>query len=308
MTSPGYLLKKFLAHLREGTLQQRFASALRERRWARRDRWWEGEGKLREFMDHEVEPGVSLRLYFDSAIAQDIYCHDHEVAERAFVRFFLRPGDVFVDIGANLGLYSVLASGLVGPGGAVFSFEPDPKTHERLLFNLKTNGCTNVQPFQCALSNADETRTMQISGAGFDAYNSFATPVRGEGTFQSREVACVSFDSFASQHPAMQKAAMVKVDVEGWEAMVLQGAKKQLSGDAAPVLLIEFNDQAAKSSGQPCSELYRWLQSLGYSMFTFEARGKRLVPLPHREHYVYDNVLAMKNTAFVTGRIGGTVA
>jgi hypothetical protein len=145
---------------------------------------------------------------------------------------------------------------------------------------------------------------MQISAAGFDAYNSFATPVRGEGTFQSREVACVSFDSFASQHPAMQKAAMMKVDVEGWETMVLHGAKKQLSGDAAPVLLIEFNDQAAKSSGQPCAELYRWLQSLGYSMFTFEAPGRRLVPFPFREHYIYDNVLAMKDRDFVIGRIG----
>lgn len=308
MKSPGYLLKKLLSHLREGTLKRRFARARREWRWARRDRWWNRQGRLREFMDHEVEPGVSLRLFFDSAIAQDIYCHDHEIAERAFVRLFLRPGDVFADIGANLGLYSVLASGIVRPDGAVFSFEPDPKAHERLLFNLQANGCTNVQPFQCALSNADETRTMQISTKGYDAYNSFGTPVRGEGTFQSREVACVSFDSFASQHPALQKVAMMKVDVEGWETMVLQGAQKQLSGDAAPVVLLEFNDQAAKSSGQPCSQLYRWLEGLGYSLYTFEAKGRRFVPYPYRENFVYDNVLAIKNLDVVKGRIGGAIA
>ena len=255
-------------------------------------------------MDHEAEPGVRLRLHFDSAIARDIYCHDHEVAERAFVRLFLKPDDVFVDIGANLGLYSVLASGIVGPSGAVFSFEPDPKAYERLLFNLKANDRTNVQTFQLALSNADETRAMQISTKGFDAYNSFATPVCGEGTFQSRDVTCVSYDSFAGQHPVMQKAVMVKVDVEGWETMVVHGAKRHLSGDAAPVVMLEFNDQAAKSSGQPCCELYRWLQALGYSIYTFDARNRRLVPHPYQEHYVYDNVFAIKNLDYVTQRIG----
>lgn len=308
MKSPAYYLEKLAKHVREGTMKRRIARAMRDRRWARKDRWWEAQSKKSEFTDSEVEPGVRLRLYFDSAIAKDIYCHDHEVDERAFVRLFLRPGEVYADIGANLGLYSVIASQTVGANGAVFSFEPDPKTHERLLFNLKANDCKNVQPFQLALSNVDESRVMQISTAGFDAYNSFGTPVRGESTFKPVDVACVSFDSFAEQNPLLRNVAMMKVDVEGWESMVLRGAEKQLSGASAPVLQIEFNDQAAKALGQPCSELYRWLQKLGYSIHTFDAKNRCLVPHPYAEHYVYDNVFAVKNIEFVTARIQGTLA
>jgi FkbM family methyltransferase len=308
MKSPAYYLGKMVQHVREGTVKRRITRAMRERRWARNNRWWDAQSKTNEFTDSEVEPGVRLRLYFDSAIARDIYCHDHEVDERAFVRLFLRPGDVFADIGANLGLYSVIASQAVGPSGSVFSFEPDPKTHERLLHNLKANDCRNVQPFQLALSNVDETRPMQISTAGYDAYNSFGTPVRGEDTFKAVDVACVSFDSFAQQHPQLHKVTMMKVDVEGWESMVLRGAEKQLSGDTAPVLQVEFNDQAAKALGLPCSELYRWLQKLGYSIHTFDAKKKRFIPHPYLEHYVYDNVFAIKNLDMVTSRIQGTPA
>lgn len=308
MKNPVYYFEKLIKHLREGTLVKRISLAMTQQRWALRDRWWDRQGRSREFIDTEVEPGMRLRLYFDSAIARDIYCHDHEIGERAFVHRFLRPGDVFVDVGANLGLYSVIASKAVGANGSVFAFEPDPKTHGRLLFNLKANNCQNVQAFELALSSEDETRLMQVSATGYDAYNSFGTPVRGEGTFRSHEVSCVSFDSFASQMPRLHDVTMMKVDVEGFETMALRGAQKQLSGATAPVLQIEFNDQAAKSLGLPCSELYLWLQKLGYSIYTFERRTGKLIPHPYRDHYVYDNVFAIKDLEFVKSRIQGTRA
>lgn len=301
--SPAYYLGKLVKHIREGTLERRIARKFRDLRWARLDRWWERQRRKAEFIDTNVEQGVRLRLYFDNVIDKDIYCHDHEIAERAFLRVFLRPGDVFVDIGANLGLYSILASQLVGADGSVFSFEPDPRSHERLLHNLGVNGCANVRAYQLALSNVDESRVMQVSSGGYDAYNSFGTPVRGESTFAPVEVDCVSFDSFASNHPRLSNTTMMKVDVEGWETMVLHGAEAQLSGDTAPILQVEFNDQAAKAVGQPCSELYLWLQKLGYSIYTFDAKHMKLVPHPYAEHYVYDNVFAIKCLDMVTDRI-----
>lgn len=303
MKSPAYYLDRLARHARAGTLGLRFRQQITRARHARLDRWWDRQARSREFFDVEVEPGVKLRLHFDSAIARDIYCHDHEAGERAFVRRLLRPGDVFVDVGANLGLYSIIASRCVGSEGAVFAFEPDPRTHDRLLHNLQANECRNVRPFRFALSNEDETRAMQISTAGFDAYNSFGTPVRGEGTFEETPVSCVSFDSFAKKEPLLQKARMMKVDVEGWETMVLHGAQECLSKPDAPVLLVEFNDYAAQSTGHSCADLYRWLGERGYSIFMYDSRRNDLRSHPLLDHYVYDNVIAAKDLGFVKTRI-----
>jgi FkbM family methyltransferase len=302
--SPIYYLAKFVKHLQRGSLRARCEQAFTQCRWALRERWWSKQAVTRKHFDYDIEPGVRLRLHFDSAIAKDIYCHDHELAERAFIRRFLRPGDTFVDVGANLGLYSIIASQLVGSDGFVCAFEPDPMVYSRLLFNLQTNSCSNVKAFQLALSNADELRAMQISNAGYDAYNSFGIPVRGDGTFETREVACVRYDSFARREPRLRSATMIKVDVEGWESMVLKGAVDSLSREPAPLLQLEFNDQAAKALGLPCSELYKWLRSLGYSIYTFDLRRQQLIPHPLLDHYVYDNVLATKDIQSLNKRIG----
>ena len=303
MKSPAYYLDRLARHARAGTLGLRFRQQMTRIRHARLDKWWDRKSREHDFFDAEVEPGVTLRLHFDSAIARDIYCHDHETGERAFVRRFLRPGDVFVDVGANLGLYSIIASRRVGSDGTVFAFEPDPRTHDRLLHNLRVNECRNVRPFRLALSMEDETRLMQISTAGFDAYNSFGTPVRGDGTFKETPVTCVSFDSFAAKEPLLQRARMMKVDVEGWETMVLHGASERLSAEDAPVLLVEFNDYAAQSTGHSCSDLYRWLGERGYSIFMYDARRNELRSHPLLDHYVYDNVIAAKDLAAVKTRI-----
>jgi len=302
--SPVSYLTKLMMHMRAGTLGNRCKLAFKQARGAMFESWWARQALKTDYFDHEVEPGVLLRLYFDSAIAKDIYCHNHELAERALLRHFLRPGDTFIDVGANLGLYSILASRLLGPDGLVFSFEPDPKVFARLLFNLKANGSDNVKAFQLALSNMDETRAMQISNAGFDAYNSFGTPVRGAGTFESHDVTCVRYDSLTKIEPRMARASMIKIDVEGWERMVLQGAIEQLSRENAPLLQLEFNDQAAGSLGLSCKELHQWLNSLGYSLYTFDHRNVELVPHPLKEHYVYDNVFATKDIVSLRQRIG----
>jgi len=307
MNSPVYYLQKTVTHMRAGTLRNRCELAIEQCRGSLFERRWARRALTKEYFDYEVESGMRLRLHFDSAIARDIYCHDHELAERALLRRFLRPGDTFVDVGANLGLYSVLASRLVGPDGLVFSFEPDPKVYARLLFNLEANDCSNVRTFQLALSSLDETRAMQISNAGFDAYNSFGTPVRGEGTFEAHDVACVRYDALTKVEPRMASASMIKVDVEGWESMVLHGAIEQLSRENAPLLQLEFNDQAAKSVGLPCKELYQWLNSLSYSVYTFDHKNVELAPHPLKEHYIYDNVFATKDIVSLRQRIGARV-
>ena len=96
----------------------------------------------------------------------------------------------------------------------------------------------------------------------------------------------------------------MKIDVEGWESYVLQGGAKSLGGPDAPLLQVEFTEDAAKAAGCSCQALYRMLSELGFEMFTFDASSNALAPDPMRDRYPYVNLLATKNPESINARLG----
>src|SRR5262249_50498938 len=101
----------------------------------------------------ELQPNIQMRLYGDSELCRLIYCRNFEATERAFANHFLRSGDVFVDVGANIGLFTLIAADRVGPTGKVIAFEPTSTTFDRLLRNVRLNRFSNVQCVKSALSD-----------------------------------------------------------------------------------------------------------------------------------------------------------
>jgi hypothetical protein len=97
----------------------------------------------------------------------------------------------------------------------------------------------------------------------------------------------------------------MKIDVEGWEVRMLQGAQQTLSANDAPVLLIEFNGTALKNAGSSYAELYRTLESLGYGLYQIGKKGRTLhhfrIPSAYQSPH---NLVAVKNFARVMRRIG----
>src|SRR5262249_39728633 len=104
-----------------------------------RFRWQQFNDSLREFrlatvaarphtLVIKLQPAVKMRLYGDSELCRLIYCRHFEATERAFLNRFLRPGDVFVDVGANIGLFTLIAAACVLPAGRVVAFEPTSLT------------------------------------------------------------------------------------------------------------------------------------------------------------------------------------
>src|SRR6266699_2559349 len=119
----------------------------------RREAWWKAHaGESRSFL-FDLQPGVRIRLHLNSELCRLIYCRHFEATEREFLNRFLRPGDTFVDVGANIGLFTLIAARLVGPQGRVLSFEPTPETFARLTKNVQTNRLENVSCQQLALSD-----------------------------------------------------------------------------------------------------------------------------------------------------------
>lgn len=158
----------------------------------------------------------------------NIYCGLHEFVEMAFVLHVLRPGDLLLDIGANIGSYTVLASRLCG--ARTIAFEPDPGTVSALKKNIAANGLEGLARVEeCALG--DRNGEIQFT-VGLDTVNRVA-----EGTdLPSRTVAVRRLDDVCRD----ENPALIKMDVEGFEDQVLTGAERVLAKPSLLAVQSEF--------------------------------------------------------------------
>lgn len=169
---------------------------------------------------------------------------DYEPAERELVRRALRPGDVFADVGAHVGLFSILAAKRVGSQGKVYAFEPSSGTFDALRVNVRRNGVDGiVVPRRIALSDSDGEESIQIGDARYSAWTSFGRVPPGEAVGSER-VETRTIDSLV-RASLIERPFLLKVDVEGWELHVLRGGAETFAGADAPHLIVEFTDVAA---------------------------------------------------------------
>ena len=250
----------------------------------------------------ELQPGLKIRLHGDSELCYLIYCRHFESNEREFLNRFLRPGDVFVDVGANIGLFTLIAAERAGPEGKVLAFEPTAKTFGRLVENVRLNELSNVECLKLALSDSRGHLQLTQCSDGYDAWNSLARPVIG-GSLQTSQIEAVDWDQFARERGLLGSITMMKIDVEGWEARVLEGGKEFFARSDAPMLQVEFTDEAAEAAGSSCHALYDCLEGYGYKMFVYDPGEKRLVAESKREKYPFLNLLAAKDPEFVELRL-----
>ncbi len=300
-------LPRVFYHLRNGSLRESIIKTWRLNRWEKGPPLWDSLQGRSESFEIDLQPDVRMNMYFDSVLCRWIYRGDFELEERDFVNAFLRPDDVFIDVGANIGVYSLIAGYCVGRWGTVYSFEPHTTTFKRLCENVRLNQLENVVSFRMALSDKDGVLPLQISTDGFDAWNSFAKPNDNQ-TVAVEEVKCVQWDTFAAEQDLAGRTTIMKMDVEGWESRVLSGGKKVLSRDDAPVLLIEFSDSEAEAAESSCAEVYNSLLDLGYQIFIYDHKNRSIIPDPLREAYEFANLIAAKDPAFVQDRINTQIS
>jgi FkbM family methyltransferase len=214
----------------------------------------------------------------------------------------LRPGDIFVDVGANVGLYSVIAGRLVGKTGAVYAFEPCKSTFDKLVENVTLNRLNNVSCHCVALSDQCGEATMKVSLDGYDAWNSFVQPLVGVD-FTAEVVETITWDEFSDAYALVGRITMMKIDVEGWETRVLAGGARTFHRPDAPVLQVEFTDYAAHAAGVSCEVLYESLREMGYNVCSYQPQLRRIVPDCLRKEYPYVNLIAAKDVDIVNNRL-----
>jgi len=204
----------------------------------------------------------------------------YEISGTRFVQTLLKPGMVFVDVGANSGYYSLIASGLVAPSGHVFAIEPAHIPYLKLVRNIQINGLENVKAIQSA-AGIRSGRSV-LYGSVVDRNDGLGSLAPGSGRSRlGRDVRVVTLDEVVRDTPT-GKADLVKIDVEGTELDVLRGGEALLSSSSPPALLFESFDVAP---------IVAFLTSFGYEVRRLHFSLSRGLEFP-RLREAFDNSFA----------------
>jgi len=232
----------------------------------------------------------ALRFH-PSSLSADLWIrpNDRRDEERLIARY-LRPGDCMVDVGANIGMVALTAASRVGPNGAVYAFEPHPRTFGYLQENIALNGGSNVRAFNFAVGEREGT--VQFSDIRSDDQNSIITS--GKGIL----VPLRPLDALDIGEPLIH---LLKVDTEGYEKFVFQGAARLL----AKTLTVHFeswNTSFAKY-GYSSPDVFRLLEAAGFRVFTVGENRFTPIPKGYNSNDV-ENLLALRSPQQFMERTG----
>lgn len=205
----------------------------------------------------------------NSAIGCDLFAGGFEPAEVRFVREHLSAGDVVLDLGANAGLYTVLASHAVGEAGHVYAFEPGARALELLRHNIAINDLKNVTVIDAAVSNT--TGHARFAVAKDTALSSLAAIERADQEIEGWEtVRTVRVDDAAVEY-GIGDVRFIKMDVEGAEKLALDGAAGVLSRGGGPLtILFEAFDQNTRAFGYTVRDMLDSLAARGFALHGFD--------------------------------------
>ncbi len=201
---------------------------------------------------------------------------------------FIRPGDVVIDVGANIGIWTIGAAKRTGLRGKVHSFEPLKENFARLFENVELNRVTNVIPQRFALSDCAGPRKFYPSPNNNSGVGRLMTD---EWIGPHCIVEAIVLDEYCEQQ-RIESVRLLKIDVEGAEYFVLKGATRLLGSANPPIVIFEMNRAMAGDLGASPQKLETFLSGFGYSIFRHSAGGLRRINLA--DFSGHEDLVAMK--------------
>lgn len=221
----------------------------------------------------------------------NVYTGLHEFEDMSFVMHFLRAGDVFVDVGANVGSYTVLASGAVD--AKTISIEPVPKTFTYLMDNINLNSISGkVTAVNVGIGR--EPGFLKFT-AELDTVNHVVS--NSEEGVATIEVAVKTLDDILEGF----EPSLIKIDVEGFETNVIAGAKKTLSHPSLLAVIMELNGSGSRY-GFDEKNLHNVMLNYGFTTFQYNPFKRQLIPR-NMSSQVIGNMLYIRNDEQVIDRI-----
>jgi FkbM family methyltransferase len=221
--------------------------------------------------------GLRARLFLGNDLSRCVYVGgSFEPNEFLFWKTVLKPGMVFLDGGANEGLYTLFAARAVGEQGLVIAVEPGRREFERLRANMKLNGCRNARHVQAALYGATGRGSLAIAEYGHEGQNTLGRKVANPNvaTIGTEEVDLTTLDRLVKAE-RLSRLDGVKLDLEGSEARALAGARRVID-EFRPLLQIELSEDALRLQDSSRAAIVDLLRSVGYRLFVFDRTSGQL--------------------------------
>jgi FkbM family methyltransferase len=236
------------------------------------------------------DPNDSLKLFLNGV---------YEQFESELVNKEIRPGDVVLDLGANIGYYTLIFARRVGSGGRVYAFEPDPASFAILKTNVALNGYTNVVLVNKAVSDETRSSRLYLSEVNNGDHRIFDSH---DGR-KSVAVENVRLDDyFKDRDPRVD---FIKMDIQGAEWAALQGMAELLGKNRKVKMITEFEPVSLKGFGVEPSDYLKLLCANGFSLYEVNENKKEVLPVSipylletytHDELQEYTNLLCVRES------------
>jgi FkbM family methyltransferase len=218
----------------------------------------------------KFDQNIQIKLNLDDWIQKQIFYfgrYEIEKKETLFWQKMIKHNGIILDIGANIGYYSLMAAVRIGSSGKIFSFEPVTNTYRKLLFNISLNGFKNIYPQKVAVSNSMGEIELFVADEKNTGSSSIALHVSFSGV--KERVNTITIDNFLNEKNEISEVDLVKIDVEGCEPMVIEGMKETMKR-FRPIILIEILDERLKTIGSSKEFLYELFYENNYEAFEIQ--------------------------------------
>jgi FkbM family methyltransferase len=185
----------------------------------------------------------------------------------------LQPGMTVIDVGANIGHYAIVAARRVG---RVYAFEPEPRNFQLLARNVAVNGLSNVVAEMKAVADRRESRCLYVSEYNLGSHS--LAPENAPDSRRRIEVETVTIDEYHEQEMDGCRVDLLKVDTQGAETMIVNGACKLLSGESI-IVVMECWPFGLKRMGSSAAELVDQLGYLGFDLTIIDERNRSMTSL-----------------------------
>lgn len=185
----------------------------------------------------------------------------------------LRAGDVVLDIGANIGYYTLLAARKVGTDGCVYAFEPDPTNFSLLKQNVELNGYGNVVLVNKAVGETSEDLKLYLSDVNAGDHRTYASEVGRPAI----TIPCTSIDDYFRGQD--RKADFIKMDIQGSECRALRGMQETLERCEQVKLTVEFWPYGLVRAGDSPQELIRLLELNRFKLYDIDEKTDSVDPV-----------------------------
>jgi len=237
---------------------------------------WKFRKKLSRTISLKLSKDDKICLYTKGELVGILYAHQPKTFwDKGFehrtinlMKSIVREGMTVIDVGANIGIYSILLSKLVGKSGSVYAFEPDAKTFDILNKNLQLSNCNNVKTFQLALSDTiTSVKLRKPDNELGDAFH-YIEKIENNSSNIDDVIRTITLDDFVNSEK-LTTVDFLKIDIEGAEFLCLKGGKKFLEKNN-PVIICECFEDYLNRFDNSISEVIIYMDRLGFNSRNYD--------------------------------------